>query len=398
MQDLLANDFDVDSDVLTVVSVAGAGAALVDSGQSVELQGGVNSFTYTVSDGHVLTTATANVQQVAPGGTMAGTSADEIFVGTASAETINGGDGRDRIVGGGGNDILNGEASDDIIRGGASDDTIDGGTGMDIIDFSDATAGIDVTLVQSASSTTVNLVAAGLGTDTYRNIEGIFGTAFADTLHGTALNDYFKGGGGNDILIGGGGSDTLTGGAGSDTVKWFNGDIASGVFDTLLDFETGAGGDIIDLSDALSGVSGDKRRPRSHGLHRGQFHPTRLRDRDAACRRRRYQDPGQPVRLDLDRRRGHPRHRPEPAPRQRGHRDDAGQHPDPALRLTRRGCRGRTTRPAGDPGGCCFWRARRLLAGTYPVRIVYRQVSALRKPAAEASSSEQNHRLARFRR
>ena len=258
VDDLLANDSDADHDALTVVSVAGAGAALVDSGQSVELQGGVNSFTYTVSDGHVLTTATANVQQVAPGGTMAGTSADEIFVGTGSAETVNGGDGRDRIVGGGGNDILNGEASDDIIRGGVGDDTIDGGTGMDIIDFSDAAAGIDVTLVQSAGNTTVNLVAAGLGTDTYRNIEGIFGTAFADTLHGTALNDYFNGGGGNDSLIGGGGSDTLIGGAGSDTFKWFNGDIASGAFDTLLDFETGAGGDIFDLSDALSGVSGNK--------------------------------------------------------------------------------------------------------------------------------------------
>ena len=258
VDDLLANDSDADLDALTLVSVAGAGVALVDGGHSVELQAGVSAFTYTVSDGHVLTTTTVNVQQYPSGATINGTSGDELLVGTASVDTINGGDGRDRIVGGGGNDILNGEASDDIIRGGVGDDTIDGGTGMDIIDFSDATAGIDVTLVQSAGNTTVNLVAAGLGTDTYRNIEGVFGTAFADTLYGTALNDYFNGGGGNDILIGGGGSDTLIGGAGSDTLKWFNGDIASGAFDTLLDFETGAGGDIIDLSVALSGVSGNK--------------------------------------------------------------------------------------------------------------------------------------------
>jgi hypothetical protein len=31
-------------------------------------------------------------------------------------------------------------------------------------------------------------------------------------------------------------------------------------------------------------------------------------------------------------------------------------------------------------------------------RVIYRQVSALRNPAAEASSSEQNHRLTRFSR
>ena len=77
-------------------------------------------------------------------------------------------------------------------------------------------------------------------------------------LHGTALNDYFNGGGGNDTLIGGGGSDTLIGGAGSDTFKWLNGDVASGSLDTILDFETGAAGDIIDLSGVLSSVSGAK--------------------------------------------------------------------------------------------------------------------------------------------
>ena len=33
-----------------------------------------------------------------------------------------------------------------------------------------------------------------------------------------------------------------------------------------------------------------------------------------------------------------------------------------------------------------------------PAGFIYRQVSALRNPAAEASSSEQNHRLTRFSR
>jgi Ca2+-binding RTX toxin-like protein len=172
--------------------------------------------------------------------------------------TLDGGAGNDTIAGSNGADTLNGGAGNDILRGGAGNDAIDGGTGMDIIDFSDGTAGIDVALVQSPGNTTVNLTAAGLGTDTYKNIEGIFGTAFADTLHGTALNDYFNGGGGKDTLIGGGGSDTLIGGAGSDTFKWLAGDVAGGSLDTILDFETGAAGDILDLSGVLSGVSGNK--------------------------------------------------------------------------------------------------------------------------------------------
>ncbi|MFM5392908.1 DUF5801 repeats-in-toxin domain-containing protein [Aeromonas veronii] len=86
------------------------------------------------------------------------------------------------------------------------------------------------------------------------------GTAMADIIHGSADNDTLKGLGGddqligglgNDILIGGLGSDTLVGGSGSDTFKWGAGDI--GGVDVIKDFTTGDGGDVLDISELLTG-------------------------------------------------------------------------------------------------------------------------------------------------
>lgn len=79
-----------------------------------------------------------------------------------------------------------------------------------------------------------------------------------DILIGNSGNDILLGGDGNDILVGGLGSDTLTGGAGSDTFKWMSGDLAGNAKDYITDFETGTQGDILDLSDLLKNVAGDK--------------------------------------------------------------------------------------------------------------------------------------------
>lgn len=63
-------------------------------------------------------------------------------------------------------------------------------------------------------------------------------------------DDTLYGGNGDDILFGGLGSDTLYGNAGADTFlyqsKWEGGD-------TIGDFQTGAGGDILNLTDLLEG-------------------------------------------------------------------------------------------------------------------------------------------------
>jgi Ca2+-binding RTX toxin-like protein len=104
----------------------------------------------------------------------------------------------------------------------------------------------------------VNLSAVGLGTDTYRNMEGVIGSSFNDTLTGSSGNDVLKGGAGNDVLSGGAGldtlyggpgADTLTGGTGKDTFAYAKTD-ATGV-DTITDFSL-ADGDVLDISDLLT--------------------------------------------------------------------------------------------------------------------------------------------------
>ncbi|MDP9964697.1 VCBS repeat-containing protein [Variovorax paradoxus] len=162
------------------------------------------------------------------------------------------------VIGTGLADTLTGSASNDIIRGGAGNDTLDGagGTG-DLLDFSDGTAGLTFTLTQSSSTTSFNASAAGLGTDSYRNFEGVIGTAFADTITGSASNDQLRGGGGNDVINGlagddrivsGAGADILTGGADNDTFVF---DSAPNAVDSVTDFDasgSAASGDLIELS------------------------------------------------------------------------------------------------------------------------------------------------------
>jgi VCBS repeat-containing protein len=162
------------------------------------------------------------------------------------------------VIGTGLADTLTGSASNDIIRGGAGNDTLDGAGGVgDLLDFSDGTAGLTFTLTQSSSTTSFNASAAGLGTDGYKNFEGVIGTAFGDTLTGSASNDQLRGGGGNDVInglagddriVGGTGADILTGGADNDTFVF---DSAPNAVDSVTDFNasgSAASGDLIELS------------------------------------------------------------------------------------------------------------------------------------------------------
>lgn len=99
----------------------------------------------------------------------------------------------------------------------------------------------------------------------------LFGEGGNDELHGGRGNDYLFGGDGNDILVGGGGNDILVGGSGSDTFMWHISDlegIGSSGGDHIADFHAGnlnpangvidPDGDILDLSDILSGRVGDQ--------------------------------------------------------------------------------------------------------------------------------------------
>ena len=78
----------------------------------------------------------------------------------------------------------------------------------------------------------------------------IFGDPDNDVLFGGAGDDTLYGGFGNDVLIGGGGADHLYGGDGSDIFVF---DTLDGYADTIHDFQGGAGGDVINLTDVLSG-------------------------------------------------------------------------------------------------------------------------------------------------
>ncbi len=106
-----------------------------------------------------------------PGGDVATVSGIEHVLGTAGTDSLTG----DAFA-----NLLEGGAGDDTLQGGGGNDTLDGGAsgagGGDRIAFLDATGGINFTLVQSSSDTVVDLSSLGLGTDTYRNIEGVIGT------------------------------------------------------------------------------------------------------------------------------------------------------------------------------------------------------------------------------
>ena len=136
----------------------------------------------------------------------------------------------DWIVGTSGNNTLKGGGGNDVIRGGKGNDTISGDGGKDLLDFSDGTKGIKFTLSQANNAfTKFDGHGAGLGTDKYRDMEGVVGTKFGDTLTGSSSSDTIAGLGGNDILRGGHGNDFFV----------FE---PKGGSDRIMDFEDSEGG------------------------------------------------------------------------------------------------------------------------------------------------------------
>ena len=155
-----------------------------------------------------------------------------IVDGGANDDMILGGRGDEILLGGAGRDRLYGAAGDDLLLGGREFDALDGGDGFDIISYVDAWKGVAVDFIQG--------MANGNGIDRFRNVEGVIGSAYADTLTGAGGDDYLEGAGGNDAIAGGGGADILlgdtgddmlTGGAGADIFTVSAGDGADVVTD-----------------------------------------------------------------------------------------------------------------------------------------------------------------------
>ncbi|MBB4153979.1 hypothetical protein GGQ80_001885 [Sphingomonas jinjuensis] len=238
---LLGNDSDADGNTLTIVSVDATGTQgqLVFDAATKTLTYAANadgfdtlatgatatdSFTYTLSDGQLTTTATVSVTVtgIADGETRSGGNGADVLVGTA---------GEDRLYGNGGNDTLSGGAGADFLNGGAGNDVLNGEAGRD----------------------------------------WLIGGAGLDTLSGGAGNDYLSGEAGNDLLTGGAGADIFAFGTvgGRDTITDFDtkvdtillasnlqllgsavGDVnKDGIADLTLTFSSGTSAILLGVSD-----------------------------------------------------------------------------------------------------------------------------------------------------
>lgn len=189
-------------------------------------------------------------------------------------ERLTGSDFNDTLTGNTGANVLTGGSGNDVLDGGAGSDTLDGGAGSDIASYLTASAAVTVNLSLAAAQNT-----AGGGTDTLLSIEGVYGSAFNDTLSGSSGDNLMEGAGGDDSLSGGLGIDTAsyskaaagvtvslatasaqnTGGAGTDTLSGFENLAGSDFNDTLTG---GAGNNVLDGGagdDVLDGGLGDDR-------------------------------------------------------------------------------------------------------------------------------------------
>jgi len=232
-------------DEVTSAAPTGVDPVLVDyvltdsDGQSDSAQLSLYSIDQTLSG----TSGMDNIAGGALNDAIVGGTGDDILSGNAGNDSLAGGEGNDTLVGGDGDDYLSGGDGQDSLTGGAGRDTLTGDAGDDVVDGG---AGDDVVLGGDGD----DLVFGGVGDD---RLEGGAGD---DVLRGGSGDDVLFGDDGDDRLIGGAGDDSLIGGAGINIFALEAGD--EGTFgapatDTIADFTTGIGGDVLDLSDMLQG-------------------------------------------------------------------------------------------------------------------------------------------------
>jgi hypothetical protein len=220
---------------------------------------------------------------VVNGSFIRGGDGNDTIDGADQADSLDGGAGADRLQGASGDDVLNGGPGDDVFltnhletgndvkNGGDGNDRIiasrdpgndvyTGGAGVDLLDFSDASAGVSVSLDGEADDGP-----AGETDNAGTDIENIKGGRGNDTLVGNSARNLIEGFAGNDTLRGGSpppsrtsftiigfvGDDTLDGGIGSDVMQGEGGDDRMLARDAIDDQVTaamscGAGNDRLD--------------------------------------------------------------------------------------------------------------------------------------------------------
>ena len=132
----------------------------------------------------------------------------EGVVGSLFADEIFGRSGPDQLEGRAGADLIDGRGGHDLLYGDAGSDRFRGGKGFDYVSYWTSPRGVRADLSRGR--------ATGDGTDTFRQIEGLGGSRFADVLIGNRRTNGLYGEPGNDRLLGLGGRDGLFGNAGRD--------------------------------------------------------------------------------------------------------------------------------------------------------------------------------------
>jgi Ca2+-binding RTX toxin-like protein len=111
-------------------------------------------------------------------------------------------------------DTLVGGASNDWFEGRGGADTIDGGGGSNTVSYPNDTAGVTVKLAGWVGATgalpsgyTGSALDGTGAIDVFKNIQGVIGSNYADTITGDANDNRLDGRGGNDTIEGGTGND-----------------------------------------------------------------------------------------------------------------------------------------------------------------------------------------------
>lgn len=155
----------------------------------------------------------------------------ENAAGSAFGDHLIGNHVANRLNGIAGDDTLAGGRGDDTLLGGPGDDRLNGGAGEDSADYSTAPAPVTVDLALGT--------AVGDGNDRLNTIEGVYGSAFADTLLGDSGANVLSGAAGDDRLDGRAGSDWLAGNAGADVFVFRPSATGANDIDHVADFVGG---------------------------------------------------------------------------------------------------------------------------------------------------------------
>ncbi len=177
--DVLANDFDLDGDTLTVTAATNPTKGLLYKETDGMLayraykgESGVDSFTYTVSDGNGGTaTATVDIDLHGP-----------------EPKVIWGSNGNDKwLKGSAHDDYIGGKAGHDCFKTSGGDDILDGGSGYDLVSFASGSSKDYWFQGNDDGSVTVH---GGSGTDLLIDIEAVYFEETKEWMQVESLIEY----------------------------------------------------------------------------------------------------------------------------------------------------------------------------------------------------------------